>query len=103
MTALPPTGPINMPIQTNPPAIPPHTINFYNRGEPFYEFTNFFERVIPIDGKEWPTSEHYFQAGKFPNNPDLQEKIRLLPTPREAFQVARQHDHMKRPDWEQGL
>lgn len=94
-------GPINMPIQTRPTAVPPHTINFYNRGEPYYEFTNFFERVIPIEGKDWPTSEHYFQAGKFPDRPDLQEKIRSLPTPRDAFQFARQYDHLKRKDWEQ--
>jgi len=37
-------------------------INFYNRDDPYYEFTNFFIRPIELDGKVWPTSEHFFQV-----------------------------------------
>ncbi|MBW6099577.1 DUF1768 domain-containing protein [Escherichia coli] len=33
-------------------------------------FSNFAARPIKVDGKTWPTSEHYFQAQKF-----LDEKI----------------------------
>jgi hypothetical protein len=46
-----------------------------------YEFlSNFYPSVIYIDGKAWPTVEHYYQACKT-INPDLQEHIRRLDTP----------------------
>ncbi|CAG8583064.1 2864_t:CDS:2 [Cetraspora pellucida] len=34
-------------------------IRFYNKKEPYYEFTNFFHAPIRIDYKEWKTSESY--------------------------------------------
>lgn len=43
----------------------PGAIYFYNRSEPYFEFTNFAEYKISLDGKQWPTSEHYYQAQKF--------------------------------------
>lgn len=76
-------------------------IRFYNRGEPYYEFTNFYPCNVFIDGKSWPTTEHYFQAQKFVGTPYL-EKIRKLPTPRDAFQLSRnpQVSRWRRADWE---
>lgn len=76
-------------------------IRFYNRGEPYYEFTNFYHCNVFIDGKNWPTTEHYFQAQKFVGTPYL-EKIRKLPTPRDAFQLSRdpQVSRWRRADWE---
>ena len=44
-------------------------ICFYNSNEKYYEFTNFYERPILIDNKNWNTSEHYFQAQKFVGTP----------------------------------
>ena len=58
--------------------------------------------MIPIDGKEWPTATHYYQASKFPARPDLQEQIRKLPTAAEAYQSSRTYAQFQRPDWEQG-
>ena len=77
------------------------TIRFYNRGEPYYEFTNFYPCRVLIDGKLWPTTEHYFQAQKFVGTPYL-EKIRKLPWPRDAFQLSRdaQVSRWRRADWE---
>ena len=76
-------------------------IQFYNRGEPYYEFTNFYPCSVFIDGKSWPTTEHYFQAQKFVGTPYL-EKIRKLPTPRDTFQLSRdpQVSRWRRADWE---
>jgi len=42
----------------------PRQIRFYNKGEPYYDFTNFAEVSVPFDGKVWSTSEHLFQAWK---------------------------------------
>ena len=76
-------------------------IKFYNRDEPYYEFTNFYPTRILIDGKDWPTSEHYFQAQKFVGTPYV-DAIRILPTPRDAFQLSRDPtvSRWRRSDWD---
>jgi len=80
--------------------LPHGSICFYHKGEPYYEFTNFYESPITMHGKTWPTVEHYFQACKFEDN-GHQEIIRSQPTARAAFETARkQLDQFKRKDWE---
>ena len=76
-------------------------IQFYDKDGPYYEFTNFYAAGIVLDDKMWPTTEHYFQAQKFFGTPYV-EMIRNLPTPREAFQMARDPavTRWKRKDWE---
>ena len=70
---------------TEPPNGP---IHFYNRDEPYYEFTNFARYPIVIDGVIWATTEHFFQAQKFISTP-LYAKIQQSEFPREAFEVSR--------------
>ena len=84
---------------SNKPATGP--INFYNRDDPYYEFTNFYSAPIKIDKKTWPTSEHYFQAQKFVGTP-YEERIRHLPWPRQAFDFTRDPkvSCWRRNDWE---
>jgi ribA/ribD-fused uncharacterized protein len=81
-------------------------IEFYEKNDPYYEFTNFYQgKQINLDGKLWPTSEHYFQAMKFigPNS-YVQEKIRTTPSPRDVFTLANgrtgTYKHLIRPDWD---
>lgn len=80
-----------------------NAIYFYNRDEPYYEFTNFFVPKVPIqlDGKQWKTTEHYFQAQKFIGTPYV-EFIRKLDRPREAFEMSRKPSVARwmRKDWE---
>ena len=80
----------------------PKEIKFYNSYEPYYEFTNFYRCSILVDGKYWPTSEHYFQAQKFVGTPYV-EKIRKLASAREAFQLSRDPSVSRwiRSDWDQ--
>lgn len=80
----------------------PGYIYFYNAGQPYYEFTNFYASPVTIDGKLWPTTEHYFQAQKYPSNVGLQERIRKAATPREAFNITREpgNDRFKVPNWD---
>lgn len=60
-------------------------IRFYEKKDPYYEFSNFYEKApFTIDGKTWPTTEHYFQAAKF-DNPEYVELIRTASTPNKAF------------------
>ncbi|KAL5516930.1 hypothetical protein EMCRGX_G002381 [Ephydatia muelleri] len=77
-------------------------ILFYNRGERYFEFTNFAEYPILLDDEEWPTTEHYFQAQKFIGTPYF-KYIRTLQTPRDAFSLSRQPQVSQwlRDDWEQ--
>ena len=77
-------------------------IRFYNRDEPYYEFTNFFQAPVLVDGKLWPTTEHYFQAQKFIGTP-FTEVIRNFQRPREAFDLSRNPavSRWRRKDWEE--
>jgi ribA/ribD-fused uncharacterized protein len=48
----------------------------------------------------WPTVEHYYQAMKFPNDPDWQERIRNAPTPLKAKKMGLDAAHPVRGDWD---
>jgi DNA-directed RNA polymerase II subunit RPB2 len=63
------------------------------------EFSSYFAVKITIDDKVWPTTEHYFQAMKFPSNPEYQEQIRLAKTPAAAKKLGKTADVPTRPDW----
>ncbi|CAB4473658.1 DUF1768-domain-containing protein [Rhizophagus irregularis] len=102
---------IQPPVREQPP--PPNTIWFYNRNEPYYEFTNFKEGFpikaairepfpgSPPDIKSWATSEHLFQAAKFKNTrPEIADKIRRCPTARDALNMARKYQQYVDPSWQ---
>ena len=75
------------------------TIRFYRVGDAYGCFSNFSPHPIRIGGREWPTSEHYFQAQKFPGTPHEEE----LRTTRDVGRVAklgRQRSRPLRADWE---
>lgn len=72
-------------------------IHFYDKSDPYYEFTNFYRRPVHIDEKDWPTTEHYYQAQKF-TDPAVKEHIRRMRSPREAFEFGRGRA-CDRSDW----
>jgi ribA/ribD-fused uncharacterized protein len=77
-------------------------IYFYRVNDPYGCFSNFSPHPIELDGKIWPTSEHYFQAQKFVETaPDYTEKIRLSPSPMVAARLGRSRKVPIRPDWEE--
>lgn len=77
-------------------------IEFYHKKDPYYEFTNFYQGPNPIklDGELWESSEHYFQAKKFRDDPKLQKRIQSASSPRKAFDIAKENAQFKRSDWE---
>ena len=78
-------------------------IKFYNKHEPYYEFTNFYQAPLQIDGKVWATSENYFQAQKYIGTP-LCDAIQQSHTAREAFDISRTPGlglQWRRCDWEE--
>ena len=49
-------------------------IKFYSTSEETYGcFSNFSRHPVQIDGTTWPTTEHYYQAMKFPNDAERRE------------------------------
>ncbi len=74
-------------------------INFYLVHEMFGEFSNFAAFPIELDGKIWPTSEHYFQAQKFVGT-EHEEAVRLEVSPMQAARMGRDRNRPLRPDWD---
>lgn len=75
-------------------------IRFYGTDDPLYGgFSNFAPYPFTLDGAEWPTVEHYFQAQKFPGTPHV-EAIRRAATPKAAKSMGRSRSRPLRPDWE---
>jgi len=74
-------------------------IKFYSTKDAYGCFSNFAAYPIKLGGKVWPTTEHYFQAQKFPDS-DYQEKIRQEKSPTIAARLGRSRKVKIRPDWE---
>lgn len=62
-------------------------IKFWRASEKYGCFSNFSKHSISYQGKEYPTSEHLYQALKF-NDPVMREKVRLAKTPKESKEIA---------------
>jgi GTP cyclohydrolase II len=73
-------------------------IRFYHSDQPWGEFSNFSPHSIFIEGVNWLTVEHYYQAQKF-IEPELKEKIRLSKTPTLAKDTATEMKNLQREDW----
>ena len=74
-------------------------INFYSTADEFGCFSNFAAYPIKLQGKVWPTSEHYFQAQKFVGT-EREEEIRQAKSPMIAARMGRSRKHPLRKDWE---
>lgn len=74
-------------------------IKFYRVNEEYGCFSNFAPYPIRVDGKVWPTTEHYFQAQKFADA-SYQEKIRKEESPMVAARMGRDRKQKLRNDWD---
>lgn len=77
----------------------PAIVNFYSVADDYGELSNFAAYPISLDGKRWPTTEHYFQAQKF-HAPKLRERIRRAKSPMLAARMGRDRKLPLRRDWE---
>jgi ribA/ribD-fused uncharacterized protein len=76
------------------------TIYFYGSDEvPYGCFSNFSPHGFDLDGRRWPTAEHYYQAQKFAGTP-YAEVIRKAAKPSRAAQLGRDPARPLRRDWE---
>ena len=90
------------PEKNNTGALPPSeakVIPFNPKSDTYKEFDNYYEIGLELDGKVWPTVEHYFQAAKYPQNPEYQEQIRKAKTGSKAKTMGRDGEG-EGADWE---
>lgn len=76
-------------------------IYFYQTRKEYGEFSNFARFPITLEGKRWPSSEHYYQAKKHLHDPQYEEAIRHAQSPFMAAHMGRDPRHPLRSDWEQ--
>lgn len=74
-------------------------IKFYSTKGEYGCFSNFAAYPIELKGKVWPTTEHYFQAQKFPGT-EHEEEIRNEKSPMIAARKGRDRKRPLRRDWE---
>lgn len=74
-------------------------IHFYHVSDPYGEFSNFAPFPVTLQGKVWPTTEHYFQAQKFAGTAHA-EAVRRAPSPMVAARMGRDRKKPLRRDWE---
>ncbi len=74
-------------------------VNFYSSTDEYGCFSNISPHPIEVDGKRWPTSEHYFQAQKFEDVVHTEE-IRKTKSPMIAARMGRDRKKPIRRDWQ---
>jgi N-glycosidase YbiA len=78
---------------------PKQVIRFYrSRGEHGY-LSNFSRHPFSLQGKVWPTVEHYFQAQKFKGT-DHEEMVRRAKGAMQARKLGRTRSHPIRGNWD---
>lgn len=66
------------------------------------DFSNFATGMpIKIHGFEIQSSEHLYQAMRFPHLPDVQFQILIAYAPKTCKTIAREHDVSSRSDWDE--
>jgi len=77
----------------------PDVIYFYSPRDEYGCFSNSSRHSINLDGRTWPTSEHYFQAQKYAGTLH-EEEVRRQETARQAAELGRDRKRPLREDWE---
>lgn len=68
----------------------------------YYVFSNFSSFVVRWKGKNWPTSEHAYQAAHFfKTAPALAKKIYKAKSAHEAYKIAKSNADKAPKNWEE--
>ena len=73
---------------------------YLSRSDPDSRLGTFAAFSFELEGKLWPTVEHYFQGMKFTDE-TWQEKVRTAATPAQARKLGRMRHRNFRRDWKQ--
>lgn len=77
-------------------------INFYKAEDLYGQFSNFYLRSIEVDGVTYPSSEHYYQTQKYPDNPDIVKSMMDTMNPGIVYKIAHDKNNSAlygRKDW----
>lgn len=69
------------------------------RDDPGHALASYSKHAFELDGHEWPSVEHYYQAMKF-GDADYAEQIRQAPFPADATKLGKSKKHDRRKDWD---
>jgi len=77
-------------------------IKFYTTKDQWGCFSNFSRHAVKVDGKEYMTSEHYYQSQKFATtDPAYAKEIAEAPNPKTAANLGREKRKPgMRQDWD---
>jgi len=75
-------------------------VRFYYEYEEYGFLSNFFPAPMVLEGREWPTVEHYYQAAKTEDTA-FRERIRTAPSADEAKRLGRDPSCVLRVDWDE--
>lgn len=70
-----------------------------SRVDPTNPLASYSKHSFELDGAEWPSVEHYYQAMKFEDE-TYREQIRNAPHPKEATKLGKSKKHGRRKDWD---
>ncbi|MBS0196796.1 MAG: NADAR family protein [Planctomycetes bacterium] len=76
----------------------PTVIRFYFCREEHGYLSNLARYPIEIDGRIWPTNEHYYQAQKF-TDPQYAQEIFAARSATKAARLGQRRPDLVRPDW----
>ncbi len=69
-----------------------------SRIDPTHPLASYSKHAFELDGYEWPSVEHYYQAMKF-GDAEYREQIRQTPHPADATKLGKSKKHDRRKDW----
>lgn len=70
-----------------------------SRKDTTHPLASYSRHAIELDGAEWPSVEHYYQAMKFEDD-DYREQIRSASHPADAAKLGESKKHGRRKDWD---
>lgn len=77
-------------------------IRFHGASHEHYGWlSNFSPWEIVVNGQCWPSVEHFYQAMKFPHDPERQQRIRRARSALKAKQLAWKQTAQPRSDWDE--
>jgi len=74
-------------------------IRFYRERDAYGFLSNFSAHGFTLEGRYWPTAEHYFQAMKFQEEVHV-EAVHSAPSPMDAKALGGDRARPLREDWE---
>ena len=69
------------------------------RNDPNNPLASYSRHAFELDGYQWPSVEHYYQAMKF-GDAEYAEQIRQSPCPADASKLGKSKKHKRRKDWD---